>query len=283
MPSKQMSPDHGSDLAPLSVTGTMLTHTGYVRDGNEDTVAYVLPEADSPVADRGMLAVVADGMGGHAAGEVASRIAVETIRRLYYQLPGSPVDVLKRCMETANDAILAHSRVETSCVGMGTTCSVLAIRGNTAFVAHIGDSRVYMLRDGELIQISRDHSLVAEMVRDGTMTVEEAAHSPQRHVILRALGTQEVAQPAFTKKGISIEPGDVFVLCSDGLTDLVDDETIRDTVAALSPFEGCQALLDAALAAGGVDNISVGVFSVGFVEASPAKTASTRPLPRPVT
>lgn len=145
---------------------------------------------------------------------------------------------------------------------MGTTCTVLAVRDGMAYLAHIGDSRAYLLRDRKLRQISEDHSLVAQLVRDGAITEEEAVRSPQRHVIVRALGLEPSVKPYISRKGLPLQAGDALLLCSDGLSDLVDDETIATTVARLPPAEACQELLDRALAAGGTDNISVGVFAV---------------------
>jgi protein phosphatase len=267
--------------ASLSITGTMVTHPGRVREVNEDVVAYLRTGLAEVESERNLLAVVADGMGGHAAGEVASRIAADTVLRLYLEQADSPPDALRQCMAAANEAIYKHSRSHPECAGMGTTCTILAVEDGTAYLAHIGDSRAYLVRDGKLYQISQDHSLVAEMVRAGQMTEEEAARSPQRNVILRALGIEPAADPWVWRDGLPVRTGDVFVLCSDGLSDLVADSTIRDLVTNLDPFEACDALRDAALAAGGTDNISVGVFSVLGDALPPSDPGATRPVPIP--
>ena len=247
----------------LSVAVAMTTHPGLVRQNNEDVIACIVPDEGESAASRGLLAIVADGMGGHAAGEVASAIAADTIRRLYSERDGSPDEVLKAAFAAANEAICRRGRADPACAGMGTTCTVLALRGETAFLAHIGDSRAYLLREGRLRQISEDHSLVAQLVRDGALTPEQAAKSPQRHVILRALGTEPAVEPAVWSQGLPLYPGDIFVLCSDGLTDLVDDRTIGDIVGqGLAPSGACAALIEAALAAGGIDNVSVGVLAI---------------------
>jgi protein phosphatase len=256
----------------------MLGHPGCVRAVNEDVVAYVIPRENDPGAARGALALVADGMGGHAAGDVASRIAAEMVVRLYYEMDGPPVDILAHCLARANRAIYEYSVSDPACAGMGTTCTVLGFRDGAAFLAHIGDSRAYLWRDRKLFQISEDHSLVAELVRRGELTREEAARSPQRHVIVRSLGTAPASEPSIWREGMPLLAGDVFVLCSDGLTDLVDDATIGETIARLAPFDACQALIDAALAAGGTDNISVGVFVVGY-DPPPSESRTTRPTP----
>jgi protein phosphatase len=262
---------------PLSVTGTMLSHPGCVRELNEDVVAYVLPSGTVP-SSCDMLALVADGMGGHAAGEVASQIAANTVLRLYYKLEGPPPEILAKCLRTANQVIRKHSKIDPRCVGMGTTCTVLALRDGAAYLAHIGDSRAYLLREGRLRQVSDDHSLVAKLVRDGVLTEEEAARSPRRNVILRALGIEPSVEPTIWQRGFSLQAGDAFVLCSDGLSDLVNDAVIAETVTRLAPFEACNALVDAALAAGGTDNVSVGVFAVGDPRPQSEPQRTTRPL-----
>jgi len=274
-----MTMDGAADLA---VTGTMLTHVGRVRELNEDVVEYVLPDAAASGGRRGLFALVADGMGGHAAGEVASRLAADTIRQLFYELEGPPPDVLRACFEAANEAIYALSMSDPACAGMGTTCTVLTIRDGQAFLAHIGDSRAYLLRNGTLYQLSQDHSLVAAMVRDGLMTPQEAARSPERNVILRALGTEPRVEPDIWCEGLPVLEGDVFLLCSDGLTDLVDDKTIEATLKSLIAFDACHALLDAALNAGGTDNISIGVFDIGARKLEEVPPGDTRPMPRRV-
>jgi protein phosphatase len=266
---------------PLSVSGTMLSHPGCVRQLNEDVVTYVLPGDTDRAAERGALAIVADGMGGHAAGEVASRIAADTVQRLFYRLKGAPPEVLAACFTAANRAINERSRTDPACSGMGTTCTALALCNGAAFLGHIGDSRAYLLRQGQLQQISEDHSLVAELVRSGSMTEEEAVRSPERNVIVRALGICSSAEPLIWREGFPVQVDDIFVLCSDGLSDFVHDETIADIVERFPPFEASHALIDAALASDGTDNVSVGVFVVGTSEAQPGVVRPTRPLERP--
>jgi serine/threonine protein phosphatase PrpC len=279
---KRRSAPKAAQSGPVAVTGTMLTHPGCVREINEDVVAYVLP-ADAGCGNRhGMIALVADGMGGHAAGEVASRMAADTVLRLYHQIEGCLPDVLAQCFAKANRVIFERSQTDAGCAGMGTTCTVLATSNGMAFLAHIGDSRAYLLRDDRLKQISEDHSLVAQLVREGRLTKEEAAHSPERNVILRALGTEPSIEVSISRGGIPLRAGDVFVLCSDGLSDLVDDQVIAETIARLAPFEACQALVEAALAAGGTDNVSVGVFVADHSQQRRSEAPrATRPVELP--
>ncbi|TDH62156.1 serine/threonine-protein phosphatase [Dankookia rubra] len=246
----------------LVVKGAMLSHVGAVRSLNEDTVAYVLPGAADPRASQGALLLVADGIGGHAAGEVASALAAETICCDYYRGDGAVPDLLRRCFAAANQAIHRRSLDAPECAGMGTTCTAIAVVGACVFLAHVGDSRAYLLRGETLSQLSQDHTLVAELVRQGSLTVEEAAGSPERHVILKALGTHPEVEPCIWTEGMPLQAGDRLVLCSDGLSDLVGDAEIAAASRNLPPFEACEALIARALDAGGHDNISVGVFGL---------------------
>jgi len=263
--------------APITISGTMLTHPGSVRELNEDVVAYVLtPRSDD--RECRLLALVADGMGGHAAGEVASALAAETVLRFYFEMEGSPPDVIERCLAAANKAIYEYAQANPDCAGMGTTCTVLAVHGTRAYLGHIGDSRAYMLRDCLLHQISTDHSLVGDLVRRGVLTAEEAARSPDRNIITRALGTKPTAEPKIWRPGLGIVSGDVFILCSDGLSDLVDDVAIKHTASTLDPFTACKTLRDQAMREGGHDNISIGIFRIDGETVEAKDAAATRPI-----
>jgi len=181
----------------------------------------------------------------------------------------APLDVegakllLKHALKEANKQVFAASRIPGSKRrGMGCTAEAVYIDGRNIVVGHVGDSRAYLLRDGRLRQLSEDHSLVAQLLRDGAITEEEAVRSPQRHEIVRALGLEPSVQPHISRKGLPLRADDALVLCSDGLSDLVDDETIAMIVARSPPTEACRELLNRALTAGGMDNISVGIFSL---------------------
>ena len=263
------SPSVAGPRLGLGVTGAMLSHVGAVRTGNEDTVTYVLPRADDPALRYGALLLVADGMGGHAAGEVASQMAAEAIRQRYYESDGPVPDVLRRCFAFANEAIHGRGQSDPDCTGMGTTCTAIVVQQGHAYLAHVGDSRAYILRAGAMHLLSEDHTLVAQMVREGSLTEQEAAISPDRNVIVKALGTHPSVEPYVWTEGMPLQSGDRLVLCSDGLSDLVDAAAISETIVRHEPLDSCQALIDMALQAGGYDNISIGVFVIvdGEVEA----------------
>jgi len=271
-------------MAETCIAGAMLSHPGLVREHNEDSVVYRVPRPDDPSSRLGAFALVADGMGGHAAGEVASSIAARITHFIYYQQDRPAPVALAEAFFAANKVIHQRSLADPECAGMGTTCTVVVVRDDCAWLGHVGDSRAYLVRNGEIHQMSEDHSLVASLVRDGAMTPEEAATSPERNVILRALGTQATVEPQIWDEGLPLRLGDVLVLCSDGLSDLIDDATIAATVSQYPPSEACQALVDAALAAGGHDNVSVGIFAItaeppqASAEDRPTRTTDVRAL-----
>jgi PPM family protein phosphatase len=235
---------HVSDHASSS-------HTGKIRRTNED--AYL----DDPP-----LFVVADGMGGARAGEVASRLAIETFMETP-PLPGEDGEArLRRTILASNARVLERSQTDPSAAGMGSTVTAALLDGDRVAVGHVGDSRAYLLRDAVLQQLSHDHSLVAELERAGRLTHEEASVHPQRSVITRALGaTSELEVDTRT---VRARDGDVVLLCSDGLSGLVGDDMIAGIVGAgESLADSVQRLVRAANDAGGDDNVTVVAFRVG--------------------
>src|SRR4051794_26299627 len=208
---------------------------------------------------------VADGMGGAQAGEVASGIAVEIFERAM-PADGPPEERLAAAARTANERIHELSRSDRGRAGMGTTITAAHVGGDEVAIAHVGDSRAYRARDGVLEPLTRDHSLVQALIDQGRLSEEEAARHPQRSVITRALGPEPSVE--VETRTYRARPGDVFLLCSDGLTAMVDDETIARIVAAApSLSEAAQGLVDAANVAGGRDNITVVLFRLGEAEA----------------
>jgi serine/threonine protein phosphatase PrpC len=264
---------------PLGLEGAMLSDAGRMRASNEDCAAYVLPRPDDPADRRCALVVVADGMGGHAAGEVASRLACETVVRVLSQGDAGPRPLLREALGTANAAILARSATDPGLHGLGTTLTALVVRDGKAWLGHVGDSRAYLLRDDCLRQLSDDHSLVGEMVRRGELSSAAARAHPERHVIVKALGTRPDLEPTIWRAGLALAAGDVLLVCSDGLTDLVPDEAITASLRRHEPLDACRALLRAALAAGGHDNVTVGVFRVVAAQAREPGLAPTTRVP----
>ena len=239
----------------LRFDAAVLTDIGLVRDQNEDRVLYEKGASDN----RGSLALVADGMGGHAAGEVASRIAAETVCRVFYEVDGPLPKVLRTAFATANAEILKWIKTHPECAGMGTTCTALALDDSEGWLAHIGDSRAYLLRDGLLSQLSEDQTLVAQLLREGKLTKNQARHSPVSNVILQALGMGPDIEPVIWEEPLTLASGDTLILCTDGLSGLVSDIEIAEIAGRLAPREAGTALIAAANEAGGHDNISVAI------------------------
>lgn len=231
-----------------------LSDPGCVRRRNEDAIA-VLASPAGREPGQALLALVADGMGGHQAGDRASQLAVATISRLYASGAGSPERTLLDAFQAANQAIFAEAMADPARRGMGTTATALAIVDGLAWLVHVGDSRLYRLRNERLEQLSEDHTMVMAMLRDGLITPEQAKDHPNRHILIRAMGTH--AQLEVMSAPVALAVGDTFLLCSDGLHDLVTDEEIRTGLLMHGPQAACASLVGLARRRGGYDNISV--------------------------
>ena len=245
----------------LRLDVAQLTDVGRKRPHNEDHMAHVIPKDPQTLSKKGALFVVADGMGGHAAGEIASEIAVETISVVYYQDDNEDVSTsLVHAIKRANTLI--HQRAAENMLrsGMGTTCIAAVLRGSTAYIANVGDSRLYLVRGNHVQQISQDHSWVAEQVRAKLLTEEQARSHAQRNVITRCLGTQtDVDVDLFIEP---LEVGDALILCSDGLSGLIEDDELLSIVNQYVPQESVYHLIERANEHGGPDNITAIVVRV---------------------
>ena len=238
------------DAAELGVVEhAAVSDVGREREGNEDSFL-----------ERPPLFVVADGMGGAEAGEVASRTVVEVFEAAAEA--GELPDALEATVQTANERIHTMASEDASKVGMGCTTTAAYAAGGRLSVAHVGDSRLYRLRDGAFEQLTDDHSLVGGLVRLGQLTPEEAEHHPQRSVILRAVGVEPTVEVDMLQH--ELEPDDVYLACSDGLTGMVRDVVIAETLNMFSSLaESADMLIELANAAGGRDNITVALFRIG--------------------
>ena len=255
----------------LRLDPAQLTDVGRKRPHNEDNMAHVIPKDPVVMGKQGALFIVADGMGGHAAGEIASEIAVDTVSKVYYQEDSDEVPaLLLRSIKRAN--ALIHQRASENMLrsGMGTTCVAAILRGNSAFIANVGDSRAYLIRGGQIKRVSQDHSWVEEQVRAGLLSEEQARSHAQRNVITRCLGTQaEVEVDIFYEQ---LQEGDTLLLCSDGLSGLVSDDDMRTIVEQHPPQESVYHLVERANENGGHDNITVIVVRVVEVGIDPPGT-----------
>jgi serine/threonine protein phosphatase PrpC len=275
--------------SPVRVDVSGLTHTGKVRTRNEDhflvtrvgryleTVLTSLPSGEVPerTDEIGYAMILADGMGGHAGGELASRMAISWLLKLALAMP----DWIFRLDETVatdasersrrrfrhlNTLLLEHGRRDPDLRGMGTTLTVVRNLGRDLQIVHVGDSRAYLLRDARLHRLTRDHTYVQMLVDSGQLSKEEAADFCARHILVNALGGFDEDVEVDVDQ-LELANGDRMLLCSDGLTDLVDDDTIcRVLVECRESAEACQRLVDLALARGGRDNVTVVVANYTF-------------------
>ena len=230
-----------------------ITDVGQIRTLNEDFVF----ASDTPVGNLPNLFVVADGMGGHNAGDFASKYAVETLLETIRVNPeNNPIKIIRTAIETANSSILKEAAEHETMSGMGTTIVLTTIVGDYAYVANVGDSRLYVI--GEKIQqITRDHSLVQEMVRMGELDPEQARKHPKKNIITRALGAEKTVDIDFFD--LKLEPGDVVLMCSDGLSNMVEDSQLREIISDTSTDldEKGRILIREANRNGGKDNIAI--------------------------
>ncbi|QUW01698.1 serine/threonine-protein phosphatase [Chloracidobacterium sp. MS 40/45] len=247
-------------LSHMTLVVALLSDVGCQRGVNEDSALSEVPPAETVEAERkGTLVVVADGLGGHAGGDVASQMAAEVIRRVYYTSPSEPAEALREAFVEANHLIWETARRRPLLRGMGTTCTALAIRGWEAFAAHVGDTRLYLVRGGHIYQMTEDDSEVMEYVRQGRLSREAAERHPEKNILLKALGTKPTITPSFWEHPLRVSAGDRFLLASDGLHDLVTDGEIGAVLLDSPPDIACQRLVELAKVRGGHDNITVGV------------------------
>ncbi len=241
------------------------TDSGLRRARNEDAFG-VLPEEQ--------LFVVADGMGGHSSGEIASRLSVETVEAFYKataegRLNGVTYESfrLSRAIQLANSRLRDLAALRADLEGMGTTVVAALFEGERCYIGHVGDSRAYRLRGGRLERLTRDHSLLDDFIRKHDPSPDEIEAFPLKHVVLRALGIRE--QVEVEVRPDEVRPGDTYLLCSDGLTDMVSDETLRQMMLAEpEPARLCEDLVEAAKEAGGFDNVTVLVVRCDHAEAA---------------
>jgi serine/threonine protein phosphatase PrpC len=265
----------------FEIDASVQTDKGCVREINEDSGRMVRPADPRLLAEKGTLVVVADGMGGHSAGEVASQMAADVVSRVYYETRAEPGAALKRAVEEANRRIHEAAAADESKHGMGTTCTALALCGGRAYAAHVGDSRLYMLRAGQLYQLSEDHSAVNEMVKLGIITKEQARTHEDKNVILRALGTTPEVEVSVLDP-FAVREGDRYLLCSDGLHDLVLEDEIASILSETGDIHAAgERLIALAKERGGHDNITVGIIAI-MPEGTAAAEAQDAPTTREV-
>ncbi len=229
---------------------------GKVRKKNEDYYGIFEPETEELMKERGVLAIVSDGMGGHFSGGEASRLTVEVMSEAYFdEKGGDPAELLNAALRRANREVF-HQVGEGRDGLAGTTCTAVVFFPDRLIIAHAGDSRAYLVREGTIEQLTYDHSVVGEMFRQGMLDEEEARTHPRRNVITKAIGLREEVSPDVSSS-TSFEKGDIVVICSDGLFSMLREKEIREIVSTNDPEKACSILVDRANEEGGDDNTTV--------------------------
>lgn len=260
--SEAVSPRH------LAVRAVLRTDVGLVRSENQDFGTYTTATEESTSHPGGRLLIVADGMGGHRGGATASRLAGETVKMQYLDSETTDIPTaLRESLARANARIFSEAQSNPELRGMGTTTSVLAVRDHHGWLAHVGDSRIYLVRDGNIQQLTDDHSLVATMVREGLLTSQEAETHPRRNVLQRSMGVAEDVE-IDVRGPFELRAGDTFILCSDGLHGVVKEHELQE-IAAGTIEEAADEFLRRALERGAPDNVTVIVARVEATDEPP--------------
>jgi serine/threonine protein phosphatase PrpC len=246
-----------------------LSDVGCQRENNEDSLSYWEPQSEAEFRQKGRLAVVADGMGGYEGGQEASRLAVETVQDIFDQEPAAdPRGALLKGFKTAHERIRKYADEHPQFQGMGTTCTALALNDLHLYFAHVGDSRLYLVRGNTILRLTRDHSYVGKLVESGVLRSEEAERHPQRHILTAALGAGSEVEAEAPASPLRLEAGDALVLCTDGLWSLVHELEILEIVVRSAASAACAELVKLARERGGPDNITVQILRVSSNGAS---------------
>jgi len=241
------------------------TDLGRVRENNEDKFEYFVSEDPATLATRGHVYVVCDGMGGHEAGQIASELTCKTFIDVYVNHPATdPVVAMAAAVGAANRFVLDNARTFPKRRGMGTTLTAVILLQDQAYTVNVGDSRSYRLRNGELLRLTMDHTVIEEYVKAGMLTPEQAETHPHKHVLTRAIGGDAEVRPDIEVH--DLKAGDTFLLCSDGVMNHVSDDTLGELLRTKLPAEASWAIVGQALFGGGSDNTTVMIIRVDELE-----------------
>lgn len=270
--------------APAALKVVVVTDLGNIRTNNEDTGLFFRIADPGIAGENGSLLMVADGMGGHAAGEVASKMAADTITKEYFKngAGGNIEKSLSRVFTLANKNIYDTAAANQALRGMGTTCTALVVVNNHVYYAHVGDSRAYIIKNNSIARITTDHTYVQELVKEGKITAAAAEEHPQRNILTNAMGTRPQIRIDTGQCDFMLEDNDILLLCSDGLYDYLQDTEIAAMVNGKRPQQAAEALVAEAKKRGGHDNITV-VLAVRTSTVSIPASKETRDVVLPVT
>lgn len=254
-------------LAKVSIGAK--TDLGRVRENNEDKYEFFIPDDEQTLASKGQIFIVCDGMGGHAAGQIASELAAKAFIDVYLNLPTTDISTaLSSSLDAANRYVHMISTTVPNRRGMGTTFTGLILLQEKGYAVQVGDSRCYRLREGELTRITSDHTYMEEMVKAGTLTWEQASVHPHKHVLTRAVGVEETT--ACDIYEFNLQENDVYFLCSDGILNHVSDEQIQDILVNNGPANAAWKLIRDALMGGGSDNATALIVRIDAIETFPS-------------
>jgi len=265
----------------LEIHASVATNPGRVRVENQDAAIFARPPDDRALATHGVIALVADGMGGCNGGEVASALACREIPKVYFASNGPAPAALRAALEAVNGEIYQAAQAQPDLHGMGTTALAFAITSSHGWLAYVGDSRLYLIRRGQIYRMSEDHSMVFEMVHKGLLTAEEARNHADRNVLSRALGSRPQVEVSCWDAPFPIQVGDRYLLCSDGLHDLVTDEDMLTLARSGELNIATERLVRTANENGGYDNISVILLEVVDAAAGRKRPGPTREYQAP--
>lgn len=244
------------------------TDVGSVRENNEDHLIFIRPFDKSKRDKYGCLALVADGMGGHSNGEIASRLAVDIISQSYFYSDKPGLETLKKAFEKANTAIYKKAKVNTSLRGMGTTCTAIILLNDEILIGHIGDSRAYLIKEDAISQLSKDDTYVQFLLDNKKITEQESYSHPHRNIVTKALGTSEKINATFKKHTSRFEENDKLLLCSDGLYEYMKAEELKTSLIDRQIDDVANRMIAVAKKRGGHDNISVLIVEAATKEAT---------------
>jgi protein phosphatase len=271
-----------SPVSAGEINAIVISDLGNVRKNNEDTGLFVRLADEGIRRVKGYLLLVADGMGGHLAGEVASQMAAELINREYFQHNDTIEKSLLRAFQLANRQIFEEARVHDTFRGMGTTCTAIVVHNQQLYYAHVGDSRAYLFKAGQLIQLTQDHTYVQELLRMGEITADAAASHPDRNVLTQAMGTKADIRVDLGRCVLPFDHNDRLVLCSDGLYEYCREADFIDVLSQKQLPEAADTLVNMAKIRGGHDNITV-VLAERTLTADETAPRETREIDLPFT
>ena len=249
--------DYNSYNIQYSCSAIAMSDIGEIRKTNEDSIVFIKPHDKLTQVEKGSLAIVCDGMGGHKSGDIASKMAVQHVSDYYYSSKSDTIQALGDALRSAHRSIIKRSSATAKHANMGTTCTAVVILEKSIYIGHAGDSRAYLIGDMEIRQLTKDHTYVQHLYDKGLITLNEKLRHPDRNIVTMVLGTQNEFMPDVYSYDNVLGEQESLLLCSDGLYDYIDDDELKSIVNGQVPADAAETMIDMAKKRGGHDNISV--------------------------